>query len=392
MGTSRVSCGPEARHLAERYSRLGASRVLGGDALRRWCGGRIVVCGSGNIGPPLAIEAVRSGAEVWICDPEDGEEVNLGTQDVSAGRPKIEAVIERAEAIAPGRLRGEAIDVRHAGVGFLREFDLLVDTTDDPALTWPLALISNGLGIPLLRLAIDGSGERELGRVATSHGGAGHACAVCSFGRDEPFRDATRTACPGGSGATRPPTLAGGAIGLAIAAIGLLQAQRLVGGNARASALDRELVLDLDGPGLSPLELPRSRRCASEHQRWELVELDHHATRATPGDLFERATADLGTARIELEPWLHPLALEVGCSCGARQRAVGTPWATAPACEACGEQTRWAPAPTWPRLNATQARLLGVTATPWATLGLPARGALIIARAEGRAPLRYLLS
>jgi len=424
MSTSRAFCAPEDRHLAERYSRLAASRTLGGDALggdalggdalgggalQRWCGASIAVVGSGNIGPRFAVEAVRSGAEVWICDPEDAEEVNLGTQDVHAGRPKVEAVIERAEAIDPGRLRGEAIDVRHVGVGFLRRFDLLVDTTDDPALTWALTMISNGLRIPLLRLAIDGSGERELGRVATSHGGGGHACAVCSWSRDDLGRDATRTPCPGGKGhgpggkghgpsgkghgpgGARPPTLAGSAIGLSIAGIGLLQAQRLIGGNARSSALDRELILDLDGHGLAPLELSRSPRCASEHQRWELIELEHDATEATPGGLLERATLDLGTARIELEPWLHPLALETWCSCGARQRAVGSPWAIAPSCEACGGQTRWSPAPTWPRFNAAQAELLGVTGTPWATLGLPGRGAMVTAHAEGHSPRRYLL-
>ena len=59
--------------------------------------------------------------------------------------------------------------------------DYFVDCTDDPALAHPLALLSNGLSLPLVRLAVDGSGQRELGRVSVSHGGGGHACQLCSY-------------------------------------------------------------------------------------------------------------------------------------------------------------------------------------------------------------------
>jgi hypothetical protein len=181
----------------------------------------------------------------------------------------------------------------------------------------------------------------------------------------------------------RRPTLAGGAIGMAVAGLGLLQAQRLVGGNDVELALGREVLLDLGAPQCLSLELRRSPGCLSGHARWELVRLPRRASSGPLSLLFEAAGDLLGADAI-LEPFAHPLCLEATCACGARVAATGTRWAPAPACPSCGAETTWNSSAQVARLSADAARQLGIADASLQALGLPEAGALISARAGGR--------
>ena len=201
----------------ERYDRLRRTRLLSGTAMERWQASRVAVIGAGNIGSRFAPEIVRSGASVVVIDPEIGCVENLGTQAVISGLPKAQAVQQACDEILPGRAQAWLADVRHVGPGQLAAMDLLVDATDDPDLTWPLTMLSNGLDRPLMRLAVDGSGEREMGRVAVSHGGGDHACAACSYAVDDISGPRRRQPCLGDAALERPDTVASGAIGMAIA-------------------------------------------------------------------------------------------------------------------------------------------------------------------------------
>ena len=120
--------------------------------------------------------AARSGAKVHVYDFDSGETANLGTQAVAVGEPKAESVARVCNEISPGCATAQVSDVRHVGAGEFEQFQLIVDCSDDPSLALPLTELSNGWGVPLLRLAVDGSGRLELGRVTASHGGGGHAC------------------------------------------------------------------------------------------------------------------------------------------------------------------------------------------------------------------------
>ncbi len=218
------------------------------------------------------------------------------TRRPSSAQPgswKVEAAVAACDAIRPGVARGFAHDIRHAGIQRWLHCDVMLDCTDDPALAWPLTESSNGTAVPLLRCAVDGSGHLELGRVLCSHGGAAHACQLCSYSLNDLRATLPRTACPG-QARERPPTLAGGAIASAIAGLGILQAQRLVSGNDVERVLGRELILDLSNHRLLEIELTRCERCLSGHRRWEeLIEVQptNHRDLAAIFDLAERSSS-----------------------------------------------------------------------------------------------------
>jgi len=361
-------------------SRLTATSTFRGSAWERWQGATLLVAGLGAIGQRLGTEARRAGASVLAVDPDVGERSNLATQPVEVGTPKAESFVAACARVAPGRARGLRGDVRSLGVGEIARCALILDCTDAAALAPILTRISNGLGLPLLRAALDGSGERELGRVRASHGGAGHACQVCSYAAADLARGRVATPCPGSPADDRPPTLAGGAMAMTIAGIALLQAQRLVGGNDLERALDREIVLDLSSGALFELTLRRSERCISGHERWDPRPIGLSARSTTLGELFDVARAELG-ADATLEPFANPLCFAAGCPCGASVAAAGTPWCEPPRCASCGARAQWRRELELHRLDFARARALGLLDRTLADLGFPRSGALFIARA-----------
>ena len=374
------------RALDERRARLRATSTLAGDSLARWCASRILVAGAGNLGARYALEVARSGASVHIVDPDRAQAANLGTSLGADGVPKVEALIAACDAIQPGLAGGSVCDVLHAGLSEIVRADLLVDSTDDADLALPLTQISNGLGVPLLRLALDGSGQRELGRVLVSHGAGGHACQICSYSLADLQSRHARTACPGAQSPPHRPTLAGGALGMAVAGLGLLQSQRLLGGRDIDLALDREILLDLNAMQCLSLRQQRSEACLSGHRRWQVLRLPAHAVRAPVATLFEAARDVLGgggprdTQSVVLEPFAHPLCLEAVCSCGGRVARTGTRWAATPVCPDCGAATSWRTELQIPRFDEAAAAELGISETSLQDLGLPEAGALVAAR------------
>ena len=368
------------------YERLRGTATLGGDAFLQWEGKTMAIVGLGALGSRLPVEIVRSGGSVWCCDLQIGAPENLGTQLVEAGRPKVDAVLAACDAIRAHRARGVSADIRHVGIAELLRLDVLVDATDDPALAWPLTQISNGLAKPLVRLAVDGSGQREFGRVLVSHGGADHACQLCTYGIDDVSRQQRRAA------ARREARGVGSAIAMAVVGVALLQIQRLACGRHLPRTLDREVLVDLDGFQTQTISLERSAACLSGHEVWQLTFVEQSADEITLHELFARAKRELGRDRIVLEPFAHPLCLGVVCpSCGARQFHVGTQWASTPRCVPCRVSMTWQHESAIPRLGRQEADRLNILETPLAQLGLPREGALITAHARGAPPLRYVL-
>jgi len=368
---------------ADRLARVRAQPALAGGAFARWREGRVAVVGAGVLGARFALEAVRRGARVLAIDPDRVETANLGTLPLPAaavGQPKAAAVVAACEAIEPARARALLADVRAVGGAVLGAADLLVDASDDPALTQPLTELANGLALPLLRLAVDGSGARDMGRVQVSFGGGGHACALCPLTLHD-LGAAPRTPCPGGARAAAP-TLAGAAA-LAVVAAGLLQAQRLLGGNGRERTFDREWIVDLEGAAIHELELERRPDCPSGHVRYDLLPMPSGADETTPRDLFARARGLLGD-RVALVPGNGPFGLARACGCGEPSLALSTPWSPPPPCPACGEARPWQPASALPGLNLPQAESLRVLDQPLSGLGLP-DGAIVAAVAGDHA-------
>jgi hypothetical protein len=367
----------------ERLRGTATFRGAGHDAWRR---SRLGIIGAGNLGSRLAIEAVRSGASVWVCDPDEVAAANLATQDLASGGTKVDAVLRACDAIEAGRAAGAAADVRAAGIEPFLGLDLIVDASDDAALAEFLTELSNGLGVPLLRAALDGSGEREYGRVLASHGGAGRACQLCPRSAQPRSLRQPRQPC-----AARRPTYAGGAIGMAVAGLALLQAQRLLSGNDPELVLDRELLLDLDRFELRSMALRRSAACISGHARWSLEPMARGVEETTVSELLDVAARRLGP-RVRVRPLGHPLALEAFCpGCGARRLAVGSAHAAAPSCAGCGRAMARRLDALWEEFDAAEAEELGILEATLLDLGLPRGGLVVSARATAAPALHFLV-
>jgi hypothetical protein len=375
----------------KRFARLRETSTFRDGRLGKWQEATIGIVGAGMLGLRFATEAVLSGTAVQLYDFGVGRCENQATQFVREGVPKVESAVAACDAICPGCAVGHPYDVRHAGVGELAKLNMLVDSSDDPALAIPLTRLSNGLGIPLLRLAVDGSGELEMGRVLCSHGGAGHACQMCTYAFQDLLRPTRRTPCPGQPTDKRPPTIAGGGLGAAIAGCGLLQAQRMVTGNDLGLVLDREILVDMTQWNLLAIERRRSNTCLSGHVRFEFIQIGLTADVLTPAHLFAEAQQRLGTSRLTIEPYGHALCVEATCNCGAWLEAVGTQWAPPPRCRACGGTMSWLGQTQHSHLTMANVEMMEIGDTPLSELGLPRAGAMFVARTAGKPPLRMLL-
>lgn len=376
---------------AIRLANLGATATFRNGGLDKWRRARIALIGAGVLGGPLAVGIVLSGAAVGIFDFDVGVVANRGTQFVEPGVKKVETLVRRCDEIARGRTVGYAFDVRAAGVGFLDRFDLFIDCSDDPNLALPLTEISNGLGKPLLRCALDGSGELELGRILCSSTATGHACQICGYRLEDLRGTRPRTACLGATFPERDPTRAGGAAAMVIAGAGLLSAQRLITGNDDHLVLGRETYIDLSHLQITSLELPRSESCLSGHLGWDLHRLERLADETTFRDLFT-AVCRLGVNEaVTLEPYLNPLNIQAACACRAVTTVVGTDRAASPLCADCGHPMQWRRETQITRLTRKRAADLGFLDTSLTAVGLPSDGALMVVRSKGRPPLRLLL-
>ena len=380
---------PESGPLS--HSRLSQTATFRAGRFNRWSKAAIALFGAGALGGPLATGIVRSGASVGICDFDVGEAVNLGTQQVDLGLPKAVTIAHACDSIRPGRARSICRDVRHVGIGILSQFDLFIDATDDANLALPIAELSNGLAKPMLRVALDGNGDAELGRVLCSSAGTGHACSICSFSLADLQADLPRTGCPDQLPLPRRPTIAGGAMSMTIAGLGLLSAQRIVTGNDAHLVLGREVWVDWSNLQVLSADLPRSDDCLSGHVRWDLEHVGAKASTATLRDLFRIAESHLGSMDVTLEPYLHPLRTQAACACGRVIGAIGTQWATPPVCSVCDHRMVWCRTTQLPRLDVTTAADLGVLETPLVELGMPEEGAMLIARTANEPPLRLVL-
>lgn len=377
---------------APRYARLSATHTFRGKGIQSWADANVFVIGSGNTGWRTTTELLISGVgSVTACDPGHTKPEVQGTQYGVVGARKVDSLAEWASVAAPGRLHPLCCDFRQLGIGQLVTADLLIDCTDDPSLAVPTTRISNGLGIPLLRPAIDGSGQSEMGRIVCSHGGGGNACQLCTWEPSELFRHSPRTPCQPQASELRAPTLAGGAIGATIAGMTVLQAQRLVTGNDADQVLNRDWIIDLTGAQLLNLQRQRSDDCLSGHLRWNLQSLPMLAAETTWRQLLTATRELLSSTEIDIEPFGHALCIEAVCGCGARSAAVGTRWATAPDCHRCGSVTQWVRENCRQRLTASDLDQLGLMETPLATTGIPPLGAMFVVRAPDKPPQRFVL-
>jgi hypothetical protein len=384
-----------------RFDRLLATATFGGDAHDRWRAATLAVVGVGTIGGHFAREAVRSGARCDLYDFDLGESHNQGTQDVEIGAPKAETTACLCNSIAPGSARANVVDVKHVGPGAFESVDMLVDCSDDPALARLLTELSNGWGVPLVRLAVDGTGRLELGRVLVSDGARGDACQLCASSWREVFDAGPRKPC-GGDPVNGPPTYAGSALAMSVAGLGLLTAQRLIGGNGADGVRNRELIVDLNRPQILSMSLRRTDSCLSGHHRWSPIRLGRSTAETTVGELLSHVEAGLaeegpkstngnGPSDVAVRCLGHPVLLAVTCTaCSYGLVHPGTPWRPTPPCPRCGDRMQRRRDAAVAEMCRAQVAELGLTDTTCEALGLPATGALVVGRARRRPPVQLI--
>ena len=216
---------------------------------------------------------------------------------------------------------------------------------------------------------------------------------------------------------------------MSVAGLGLLRAQRLVGGNGSHGILDSEVMVDLDAPAILPMKLRRSETCLSGHKRFHPTHLDRTTADTTVKELFGLARIALendhatenghatesdhptenGHAmesdhvtdsrkagpiqEISLAFRGHPILLAVACpGCGLELVRPGTLWRPTHECPRCREVMKRRRDVALDHLNQAQARALGLADTSCVTLGLPSRGALVTTRAPGRPAVQLLFA
>jgi hypothetical protein len=359
------------------------------DAYPRWLQSSLLIGGAGMLGTPLACEAVRAGTRVKLVDMDQiTDPLKIGAAYGRCGQSKAAALAEACDAINPGRAEALHADLRHVGIGVFAACTLIIDATDDPTLAGYLTKVSNGLGVPLTRVAVDGSGRFNRGRVLISHGGGGHACQMCPWDVKVLLKSLPRTPCPGAP-ETPPPTIASNATAGVVAGIALHNAMRLAAGDPEV--FDREMIIDLDQMQILDQRLVRSAECISRHRHWTWEQVEAGADGCTLRDAFALLTARLGVAA-KLEAFNHPFWTAATCSnCGDTEHAAGTWWASPPACRRCGSATKWQLGSDRAALSLPEAEQLGALDRTLAEMGLPSQGAMLIGRADHVPPVRIVL-
>jgi hypothetical protein len=390
MEFSAPSSSETSQQTLEPYRGLDATVTFRAGRFRKWSSASL---GVGMLGSRILLESVGSGiGAVMSWDMDSGTTSNLGNQVCQPGVPKVVSSVEACDRHRPGVASGFYCDVRHADLGHLFQCNVLLDCSDDAGLSWFLTEISNGIGIPLLRCAVDGSGQYELGRVLCSSSASGHACQQCPYSLADYGRAVRRTPCPDVTVDDAVPTRAGGAIASVVAGLAMLQAQRLMTGNDIDRVLGRDVIVDMSHQQILDIELPRSDRCLSGHQRWELIGVDRGAAHITLADLFAMAQQEFGTSRhVTLAAYSHPLNIEARCDCGGVTRAVGTDWSQPPKCEPCAKPMRWLQETQVDRVDRRLAIELDILETPLDQLGVQDQGAMIVARCPAKPIRRFLL-
>jgi hypothetical protein len=375
-------------HLHERLVR---TSLFTADSVRTWTEARLGIVGAGAIGGRVAHEAVLSGiGSVAVWDFDVTEPGNLWNQFGDIGVAKVDGLVRRCDMIRPGRVTGHKYDVRHTGIRPLLDCDLLIDCSDDPGLVWTLSEISNGIGLPYMRAAVDGSGLQDMGRVACWRLGLGSACPICPYSPEDLQRSFARTPCPAATGDERPPTLAGSAISSVIAGYALHQAQRLIAGTDDDRVIDRELLVDMTNGHFHEIQLPPSASCLSGHRHWDWLDMPQTVNETTLADVFALAQSCLEPDDLCLAAYQHPLNDQAVCNCGASTAAFGSAWAEPPICGSCGRRMQWLGSMQRVEFDEAWAAEVGILRQPLSTLGLPP-GVMFVARDQTRILGRILL-
>jgi molybdopterin/thiamine biosynthesis adenylyltransferase len=386
----------------ERYARLEEMPAIGARGLEALRSKTVTVLGAGNIGGQLAQHLVLLGITVVLVDRDVVTEANLGTQSFTEdqlGRSKAKARAERLAPLNPScRIEPIHADIRHLGLGALRDTTVLCSCLDSRS----SRLLGNEIavrhGVPWVDGALDGSGRTLLARVACYDPRAAEsACYLCPHDaaslRAMSTEATPRTGCAAmwwkEAHDAATPSLAFSALGGAVASMQALWSLKLLLNQADDIAAT-EMYFDLGRRQLSTHRLVRNPRCLLDHRTWTLVPLPEGSYYETVDATFRFAEQALGTD-VSLQAPRRVIATRLKCpGCGSETfpcRALDAIEAFEPVC-ACGVEMHPAAAGLIGRFGRAEAGpFLDRT---WAEIGLPP-AEVVVATGGGR-QLHMLLS
>jgi molybdopterin/thiamine biosynthesis adenylyltransferase len=341
-----------------RYARLHDAPLIGPEGLAALHASSVAILGVGNVGGFLAEHLVLMGVPLLLVDKGLVEEVNLGSQAFAEEHTGVPKVVARARRLGPlnpsCRIEPVHADIRHLGLGALRNVRLMFSCLDDRAIRVVVNEIAVRLGVPWIDGAVDGSGRTFFGRVAAydprDEAGGCYVCPHTSGTLAQMMRQTGETtgcaaALATDNRTTTAPTLAVSALGAAVASIQAAWGLSVLLHRDKA-AMGREVLFDLEAGRMTSHRLVRNRRCLLDHQPYFLQPLGLSVEQATIAYTFDVAEQQLGVpVTLELHRRVvvttlrcpicravrHPLRVataitesDLACPCGAAMHPVGT--------------------------------------------------------------------
>ncbi len=323
--------------------------VLSPEALAELRTKLVAIVGAGTLGGALLPHFAMVGVPAIVVDHDSVEVRNLANQHFAAatdlGEPKAAVRARQARALNPD-VAVEALAARAEELGFARlaGASLIVSAVDSFTARVRLNEIAVRLGITLMDVAVDGSGERELGLVTVYDPAKGGPCRLCSTSQRElaaRLHAEKPRHCPSlrdAGQAITAATLAGSGHAAVVAGFAAQWALRLLLGQGDRLIGSRLVVSGGAAPRLETVKLERNAACLHDHRAYEIrVRL----AEASIGATLDTAARILGGTATSVRFAARSLVVGLGCECGTELPAIGALGSTpieAARCERCGSR------------------------------------------------------
>jgi molybdopterin/thiamine biosynthesis adenylyltransferase len=254
---------------------------------------------------------------------------------------KVSACGRRIRRLRPGAaVRVWATPIEQLGPARLAGTRLVICATDSFRSRLWVAEAATCVGVPVLDVALDGTGQSLFARIALYDPAHGTACLACGW--DEASWQAVQeeTSASGcaallGTGADPAPTLALPGLAEAVAGIAVVQAVRLLLGVETERVSGCEWRLNLTAGRLDVSRPRRDPRCRLDHERWPARMLPKPPAALRLDELFAVASESVGEP-VRLRVFGTALVGAAACPSCRQEFRVGRLERALPPCPQCG--------------------------------------------------------
>ncbi|MBW2715302.1 MAG: ThiF family adenylyltransferase [Deltaproteobacteria bacterium] len=369
-------------------------KIFGKRELRKLRQPSVAIIGVGQLGGSVAQELGCLSIPLTLVDCGTVAPTNVGTQGFRIdhlGMTKVEARASQiSECTTKSKFRLIPSLIENVGIGIFLQTRLIITALDSRASRIRVAEIAQLLGIPMLDLAVDGTGKRLLGTVALYESRQPDApCYCCRWDAQAIAairNEGQRQGCPSWRSPSvpiTPPTLSAPAFGRAVAGLATTWAiDRLLD---RADQLMNTQIQLHSGSTttLRSLTMLRSPRCALSHSMLEPISTVPEKT--TLGGLAKHAVADLGAEPEAFQLHHRDFVPELFCPLDGQTRALPRfrhGYRDDEVACGCSPGSEFVPREQSDRLNQVMWRRW--SAMKWLDLALPASDVVTAVAADGR--------